>query len=287
MADFDLITYNVRGLRDFKKRRKLFNYLKKRSSSQGIIFLQETHSTKEVEKFWKAQWGGQIMFSHGSNDSRAVLIAFREGLHFTVEKEMQDSKGRILMLKSVIQSSKYLLINLYNANTEQQQVNTLKEVSSMLDQIDLDSEYKLIWGGDFNFYFDLRSEADGGKPSIKLMSLAKFESIKQKLDLCDVWRIRNPNSRRFTYRSKSPFLQCRLDYLFISDSIQEDVNQIDILASLNSDHSPVYLKFSEGNETSRGPSYWKFNNSLLDDQHFVTSLTERIHYIIDNEFKHD
>ena len=45
----------------------------------------------------------------------------------------------------------------------------------------------------------------------------------------------------------------------------------------------MYLKFSEGNETSRGPSYWKFNNSLLDDQHFVTSLTERIHHIIDNE----
>ena len=45
----------------------------------------------------------------------------------------------------------------------------------------------------------------------------------------------------------------------------------------------MYLKFSEGNETARGPSYWKVNNSLLDDQHFVTSLTERINYIIDNE----
>ena len=39
------------------------------------------------------------MFSHGSNDSRGVLIAFREGPHFSAEKEMKDSKGRILMLK--------------------------------------------------------------------------------------------------------------------------------------------------------------------------------------------
>ena len=45
----------------------------------------------------------------------------------------------------------------------------------------------------------------------------------------------------------------------------------------------MYLKFSEGNETSCGPSYWKFNNPLLDDQHFVTSLTERINHITDNE----
>ena len=223
------------------------------------------------------------MFSHWSNDSRGVLIAFREGLHFTVEKKMKDSKGRILVLKITIQSSKYLLINLYNANAEQQQVDTSEDVSSIPNQIDLDSEYKLIWEGDFYFYFDSSLEADGGKSSIKLMSLAKFESKKQKLDLCDVWHIRNPDSRRFTYCSKFPFLQCRLDYFFISDSIQEDVNHIDILASINSDHSPVYLKFSEGNETSRSPSYWKFNKSLLDGQHFVTSLTKRINYIIDNE----
>ena len=117
------------------------------------------------------------------------------------------------------------------------------------------------------------------------MPLAKFQSIKQKLDSCNVCRIRNRDSRLFTYRSKSPFLQLRLDYFFISDSIQEDVNQIDILASFKSDHSQVYLKFSEGNETSCSPSYWKFNNSLFDDQHFVTSLTERINYKIDNELK--
>ena len=64
------------------------------------------------------------MSSHESNDSRGVLIAFREGLHFTIEKEVRDSKRRILMLKVIIQNSKYLLINLYNANTEQQQVYT-------------------------------------------------------------------------------------------------------------------------------------------------------------------
>ena len=89
------------------------------------------------------------MFSHRSNYSKGVLIAFPEGLHFTVEKEMKYCKGRILMLKSIMQNSKYLLINFYNANTEQQQINTLKDVSSMLDQIDLDSEYKLILGKRF------------------------------------------------------------------------------------------------------------------------------------------
>ena len=96
MADFDLITCNVRGLRHFKERLKLFSYLKKHSSKQDIIFLQETHSAKKVENFWKAQCSGQIVFTQ---NSRGVLIAFREGLHFTVEKEMKGSKGVILMIK--------------------------------------------------------------------------------------------------------------------------------------------------------------------------------------------
>ena len=67
------------------------------------------------------------MFSHGSNDSRGVLIAFCEGLHFTVEKETKDSKGRILMLKLLSKT------------------HTLEDVSSMLDQIDFVSECKLIF----------------------------------------------------------------------------------------------------------------------------------------------
>ena len=151
---------------------------------------------------------------------------------------MKDSKGRILMLKSIIQNSKYLMINLYNANTEQQQVHTLEDVRSVLDQIDLDSEYKLIWGDNFNFYFDLSLEADGGKPSIKLMSLAKFESINKSLICVMCGELGTPDSRRFTYHSKSPFFQRRLAYFVISNSIQEDVNQIDILASIISNHSP-------------------------------------------------
>ena len=34
-----------------------------------------------------------------------------------------------------------------------------------------------------------------------------------------------------------------------------------------------------------GPFYWKSNNTSLDDQHFVTGLTEQIDYVVDNELK--
>ena len=36
--------------------------------------LQETSSKEDVEKIWSAEWGGQIIFSHGSEHSRGVCI---------------------------------------------------------------------------------------------------------------------------------------------------------------------------------------------------------------------
>ena len=40
---------NVKGLQISKKRLKLFNYFKNKRFPNGILFLQETHCTKETK----------------------------------------------------------------------------------------------------------------------------------------------------------------------------------------------------------------------------------------------
>jgi hypothetical protein len=77
------------------KRRKIFNFLKTKTSSKSIIFLQETHTLKKYENLWTGQFGcgsKHIFFSHGVSDSRGVLIAFREiklSLIVTMIQEIQ------------------------------------------------------------------------------------------------------------------------------------------------------------------------------------------------------
>ena len=44
------ISNNVKGIQSFKKRIKIFKYLKKGITSCGFIFLLETHSTIHDEK---------------------------------------------------------------------------------------------------------------------------------------------------------------------------------------------------------------------------------------------
>ena len=49
---------NVRGIRNEKKRKTLFRWLK--SNYKGFALLQETHSTVECETEWIKDWGNEV-----------------------------------------------------------------------------------------------------------------------------------------------------------------------------------------------------------------------------------
>ena len=60
--NFNFITNNVKGLQLSKKRLKLFEYFRDKLSSNGILFLQETHSTINNELKWKDEFKGALFF---------------------------------------------------------------------------------------------------------------------------------------------------------------------------------------------------------------------------------
>ena len=62
----------------------------------------------------------------------------------------------------------------------------------------------------------------------------------------------------------------------MSDSYQEKVERVDIIPSLNSDHSAIVLHFNSVEEQKHAPSYWKFNASLLDDSIFYKLIAESV-----------
>ena len=123
--------------------------------------------------------------------------------------------------------------------------------------------------------FNTALDADNS-PSLKTNTLKKVYSIMEDHDLSDIFRIRNPDMQRYTWRQKTPLIQHRLDYFLISNELQEDVEHIDILRSVASDHSVVHLKFALSGQNSRGKSYWKFNNSLIEVTNFVESMKVKI-----------
>ena len=58
--------------------------------------------------------------------------------------------------------------------------------------------------------------------------------------------------------------------------MQDSVSSISISPSVQSDHSAIVLKISPVKEHIKGASYWKFNNSLLNDKDFVSQMKIKI-----------
>ncbi len=68
-------SFNVNGLGQEGKRNAI---LKKMKTLESIVLIQQTHSTMSMEKKWKNEWGGHIIFSHGTSASKGVAILFPE-----------------------------------------------------------------------------------------------------------------------------------------------------------------------------------------------------------------
>ena len=89
-----------------------------------------------------------------------------------------------------------------------------------------------------------------------------------------IWRIRNPNTKRYTFRQQhsSGYTQRRLDYFSMSNVLQESVKNPDVLTAFSTDHSPIMFSLSSKSEGKRGKGLWKHNKSLCEKSTYINSM---------------
>ena len=112
------ITNNGNGIQSYKIRLKLIQYFKEKTGSTGVLCLQETHCRSKVEQKWKEDFKGHVFFSNGKANSCGVLTAYFGKELFKVKKQETNKEGHILIINVSVNDSEYMLVNLYNANTE-------------------------------------------------------------------------------------------------------------------------------------------------------------------------
>ena len=220
MNNLSFTSKNVKGIQAISKRIKKFEYLKNYVTSNGFIFLQETHSSVQDEKVWSDEFEGQLFFSHGKTKSCGVAIGFVGTKVFNILNI--EHLGRILVIEVKTDDSVFVLINIYNANTEPEQLRTLNDLINILEAFEDIQNKSVVLGGDFNVILSPSLDPKCSKAVIKKKAIAKLIQITENLDLCDIWRIRNPKRKPFTFRQhhSTGFIQRRLDYFFISNSLQ-------------------------------------------------------------------
>ena len=58
--------------------------------------------------------------------------------------------------------------------------------------------------------------------------------------------------------------------------MQVSVRNTDVLASLLTDHSPITFSYFKNEESNGGSGFWKFNNSLIENEEYVHQLKKLI-----------
>ena len=68
----------------------------------------------------------------------------------------------------------------------------------------------------------------------------------------------------------------RLDYWLISNSISDNVCDVDIIPFIKTDHSAIKIEFRDVGDGVNGPGLWKLNCSLLRDEVYVNEINRMI-----------
>ena len=102
-------------------------------------------------------------------------------------KIKNDNQGRNLIVDVDIDEETFIPINLYNANTEMEQIKTIYELDQLLSVFCLDSTKKIIkkiiLAGDFHLFFDPSLKFD---PALKKKSISKLLQILEKNNFVDI-----------------------------------------------------------------------------------------------------
>ena len=260
-----ITTANVRGLNDSNKRREMFTFFKK--SKYDIICIQETHSDKNSQFIWEAQWGGKILFSHGETDARGVAIFFSPNLNVKICKSVLDENGRIVAADISVNDQKFLICNIYAPNEDKP--NFFLEVFETVQKL---QHADRIIAGDFNLVVKRNKDSLNRKANND-KALAVLELYMEQAMMTDCFRYKNPESFRFTWHRKKPqHIYARLDYIFVNFGLLTNVTRCEIKPAYKSDHAQVVLKLEKNNDEERGKGFWKLNSSLLESIDYVKEL---------------
>ena len=216
-----------------------------------------------------------MYYSHGSNHSKGVLVLIHETLQFELKSVKKDSQGRFVIVEALVQDSPVLLINIYAPNNTYDAVDFYENLRTTLLESDYDQDYKFIMGGDFHVPLSLQFNSYGSKTE-KQDVVTKIHELMLDFNLVDIWRLRNPDKKRYTWKQNKPLVQCRLDYWLISYDFQDDVDNTGIISAIKTDHTTIVLQVNSVEKQPTGPSYWKFNSSLLEDPEYINLINDNV-----------
>ena len=257
----------MRSVANQEKRRAIFE--KYRTCCEMLI-LQETHSTISTEKIWESEWGGKIIFCHGTAAARGIALLCSKETYAKLSNIEKDLEGRKIIVDLEEHGVKLTIAAIYAPNKDCPEF--FIELGRRLKGR---HEHKVVIG-DYNLVLDVEMDRENTYCN---NNKAKEEviNLSDEYQLRDVWRIQNPDKREFSWRKGKtyPVTASRIDYALVSGGIDQKVELSMYTSSIKTDHRAFYMTI-QLDPFERGNGYWKLNNTLLQDKEFVKLMNQEL-----------
>ena len=201
---------NVRGLKDYKKRLNMFDWLKgeNRDEKNALVahvnILSETHcNLPQVAEKWGKQWSSNpqnSLFSLGTARRKGVAILINDKLResfpdMKISHIKIDSRGRFIKCILTINECKFRLLGVYAPNNPLARIQFFLDLAEIIDDGVDDAEN--VFGGDWNCTQNTRldryncvAQNDSGRSNL--------EYLCHLFDLEDIWRRHFPAELEYT-----------------------------------------------------------------------------------------
>ena len=230
---------NVRGLNNERKRRQVFRWLHRRKFQ--IIFLQEVYSLRDIEKIWSAEWGGKVVFCHGTKHSCGTIVLFHSwcGTCWGRQEGQRNCSVCFTFIKTQV-----------------------KFFESLKLRIRKFADENIIIGGNLNCCLTRKDKKRGRPTEQKKQLIDSILSLTNSINLVDLWRKFHPNESLFTWHHQSSAIQCRVDCWLVSKHLLLHVKECNIIPVSFSEHSAVSFNIQSDDFIKRGPGFFQFNKSI-------------------------
>ena len=161
-------------------------------------------NARESTKTTGARMGRKyVFFSHGSNNARGMAILFWSGFDINIDAVKRDGQGRLLVIKGKPEDSAFTIVNIYAPNVDRCSHQFFENLQGHLLEFGISNEHNIIIGGDFNCPLNPRLDKQGGNLVPRANVVSAIEDLQTTFNLHDIWRIKNPDVKSYTWSQKS------------------------------------------------------------------------------------
>jgi exonuclease III len=258
--NFKLLTFNVRGINNSQKRGDTLMWINNLKHDYSLIQETKLHYTP----YFSPRFKNKYFFSNDITSARGVGLITNKDFP---QSDIYNINSQLMYLVT----ENFIIINFYGSPIYHEKFLNLKDLDKLLENLTKQYDRPFILAGDFNLILNKKDRSS-------MQNLSKADNflatILDKHKLFDAWPLMK-SSPGFTRYSRDGNTYSRIDFIFISSSIINNLKEIELISSPFSDHYALSATFdSNKRHHSQGPGYWKLNSTLLNNNVFNNFLNE-------------